>query len=327
MQHDIFVGSWHYSAVNCLSMALGQFGWGRPPHYLANVMGATAGLQYRRSGQSILLRQGPPSPTDCLDHGLTTLGIRVERQSGPRKNTGYEPLLATLLEQIQRGAVIIGPVAREALPYRCCAPDLQHSQLHYVLALQADSEQAVVHDPEGYAYASLPTAQLLMACLASTDDGQASWMMYRIVERGSQPDPATILAATLRQALLISLGNPDGTQPAEGGSVAALHRLHQDIMAGCEQPYSGALRDALSYWDAATGYLSTARFLKEEGLSDLARIRSQQAQIAGAVRTQIGSRSWQEIGAMVAKLATLEQQWIAALQYVLTSTGQKEIQV
>lgn len=309
-RHDIFVGYWQQSAVNCLSMALGQFGWGRPPHYIANLMGVTFGLQYRRTRREVLLHQGPMSLGDRMDRALEILGVSCEQQVWSKSAPDSSTILGSLIAWTQHGPVIVGPVDSHLLTYRDCRCRTEHAE-HYLLVVDADRQMAVVHDPDGFAYATLPIQQLLGACLAHTNPNREIFKMRRIVARSSPPGADLVLATVLREGLDISLDRIEHQPHVTGeGSAGALRQLSQDLAIGPEQ----AVCRALMNWDGAVYYLAAARFFAEEGAADLADVRSQQARLVGSLRTQAWRSEWQEASATALKVAVLEQQCIELLQ-------------
>ena len=154
-----YTGNGAYCYSNSVYMALRESGAVAvelpEPGFIECLTTMPFGTLYLRVGRDLLVYFSSPLATP--DQGITTaldaLGweCREEREGTP------ETALARLAEAAGRGPVLAGPLDMGGLGYMPHHAQLSGSD-HFVVVLGVESDRVRMHDPEGYPYATLPTA-------------------------------------------------------------------------------------------------------------------------------------------------------------------------
>jgi hypothetical protein len=198
------------------------------------------------------------------------------------KGGNPEDALARLRASLTEGPVWIGPLEMGHLRHQ---PDKTGpiGADHYVVVLEVDHERVLMHDPEGYPYASLPLDHFMRAWRAETIDyGEPYSMRTGFIRLAQVPEPDAIRASIPAAIRWLSMQGGDMPQGSLGNGEAA-EGLAALIETGCDEE----LRGHLIHFAVRVGArraADAATCLVRVGYDKAARITAEQAKLIGSTQ-------------------------------------------
>lgn len=222
------------------------------------------------------------TPEAGFDDALSVLGWESNAMKG--QDAGHA--LACLRDALQRGPVWVGPVEMGHLRHQPGKTGPIGAD-HYVVVLEVSDTQVLMHDPEGYPYASLPIADFMNAWRADSLDYGDAYTMRTDFRRVRQVAEEDVLRAAIPIALhwLSMRGNAHLT-PRTIGNGHAAEQLASRIERGC----SDGLRDHLIQFAVRVGARranDASLCLERIGLTEAAKISSTQARLIGSLQYRL----------------------------------------
>ncbi len=180
---------------------------------------------------------------------------------------------------------------------------------HFVVALSVEQDYAVVHDPNGFPYATLPLDTLLQAWRAERigyiTEPYTLRADFQLTESMSRQ---AMIAATLPYARSNLRHDPGG--PAIYGGVHALRVLAQLLHADMPKQ----LGEHLVYFAlpfAVRRKLDAAAFLREGNQPAAAELIEHQARLLGCAQYPAVQHEWPAVAALVEQVVDLEERLLA----------------
>ncbi|MFG3255684.1 hypothetical protein [Streptomyces sp. NPDC048172] len=275
-----YTGSGPYCYTHSLAMVLGP---GAPgPSVIETLTGSAFGAQLAGGTVPFFDPYGW-DPEVGLDDAIGLLGLRCARTCGGTP----EEALARLRAACARGPALVGPVDMGMLLYHPGTPwpPEPGGSDHYVVALEADEDSVLLHDPHGHPYATLPTGDFLTAWQGSTVTyTDAPYVMRTDFVRVREVAAEEALRAVLPGAVAWLGGRADRPVPAGTlGGAAALEALAVQVEDGLDPGVQGLLEHfavrvgVRRLADASTSLLPL-------GLPTSARLLLTQSRLLGAVQ-------------------------------------------
>ncbi|MFC9255685.1 hypothetical protein [Amycolatopsis thailandensis] len=269
-------GSGPYCYAHSLAMMLGS---GAPGiGVLETVTGSPFGMQLVGGSLPFFDAFGW-DPDLGVEEALDVLGWTAETVSEPDPDAAF----ARLAECLADGPVLIGPVEMGHLRHQ---PGMTGpiGADHFLVALAADAESVLAHDPQGYPYARIPRADFAAAWRAETVAyGKPHTLRTNFVRHTVVTDEAAISASLPRAIRRLSGENGAGLPPGSLGNGAAALALATRIEAGCDPD----LRGMLIHFGIRVGArrLSDAAVcLRRVGHEAAAEIATGQARLVGSLQ-------------------------------------------
>lgn len=150
-----YVGSGPYCYANSLAMILG--GEAPPPAVIEVLTGSPYGM-HLIGGRLPLFNASGWDPLIGIDAAINLLGWECETADGGTA----EDAIDRLRRACQDGPVLAGPVDLGLLSYQPGSGTALGAD-HYVVVLEAGDDTVLVHDPEGYPYATAPVGAFAAA--------------------------------------------------------------------------------------------------------------------------------------------------------------------
>ncbi|ADB50824.1 hypothetical protein [Conexibacter woesei] len=252
-------------------------------------------------------------PEAGFDDALAALGWTSEVSSGGDAGTALDRLRAALAD----GPVWVGPVEMGHLRHQ---PGITGpiGADHYVVVLAVDDERVLMHDPQGYPYATLPLGDFLAAWRAETTDYGAPYTLRTGFERVADVSEVDAVRASVPAAIRwLSADLPaDRARALPAGSVGngdAAERLAALIEHGCEEPLREHLIDFAVQVGARRGG-DAATCLARAGYPEPARIAAEQARLIGALQHPLAVGDGAAAAAVLRLLAPTYEQLREALE-------------
>lgn len=292
-----YLGSGPYCYSNSLAMLLGPAA--PSTAVLETLTGSPFGMQLIDDRTPFFDPRGW-DPEIGLDAAIAALGWRCDRQRGGTE----EEALARLLAAVARGPVLVGPVDMGFLAYQ---PDQRGpgGGDHYVLALAATEEEVLLHDPQGYPYATLPTARFLTAWRADTVEyTEIPFVLRTGFVREREVDPREALRAALPAARRWLAGSVSGVNPAL--------RLAELVEAGLDAGVRGLLA-AFGIRVGARRLSDAAACLESLGLSGAAAAAAEVSLAVGGLQLPLVTGEDAALAAGLRGLAPKYEQWLDVL--------------
>lgn len=263
--HFPYVGSGPYCYANSFAM---MFGTAAPPTAVIEfATGSPFGMQMTPSGLPFFDPHGW-TPEASFEEALALLGWSSRRESGGTAEEALTRLEAALRE----GPVWVGPVEMGHLAHQ---PGMAGpiGADHYVVVLALAEGRVLMHDPQGYPYASLALADFMAAWRAeSLDYGEPYTMRTRFVREQAIEEEAVIRAAIpVGRRWLAMRGTSDAPAGSLGNGQAALalaerlergldedlrgHLVHFAVRVGARRAADGATCLACAGFSAAAGIM------------------------------------------------------------------------
>ncbi|MGH8875950.1 MAG: hypothetical protein ACRD0P_01175 [Stackebrandtia sp.] len=302
-----YTGSGPYCYANCLSMMLGPDSPG--PAYLEVLTGSPFGMQLL-GGRIPLFDPYGWDPDLGIDAALASLGWECRRSTGGDSDTALSMLRAAVKE----GPVMVGPVELGLLRHQPGMTGALGAD-HWVVVLDIDGDTVVMHDPQGYPYATLPVAEFALAWQAD----QIPWINAPFVMRTEFRKTRDIGAGeALRTALPAAvdwLSNKyDGpVPPGNLGTAEALYRLAELTEAGLD----GDTRGHLVHFAVRVGARrlnDAAVALAEIGEAGPATIAARQSRLLGSLQYDLVNGDDAKAAATMRRMAPGYDELAAALR-------------
>lgn len=219
------------------------------------------------------------TPEAGFDDALAAMGWT----SAVVKGRDADDALAHLRASLESGPVWVGPVEMGCLRHQ---PGMNGpiGADHYLVVLDVSDGRVLMHDPEGFPYASLPLDDFMAAWRMETIDYGSPFTMRTDFRRLENVPEIEIIRAAVPAAIRwLSMGG-DHAIPAEGlGNGDAATRLSELIEAGCES----GLRDHLIDFAVRVGarrLADGATCLARIGYGSAAEIMVRQARLIGSLQ-------------------------------------------
>lgn len=300
------LGNAPYCYANSLAMTLGAE---VAPATIEVLTGSPFG--YQRVGPMALFDPVGWDPDLGLDQALAIMGVRHERRTHPDARSA----LASLRELTADGPVFVGPLEMGLLRHQPDAAGPIGAD-HFVAVVAVDDDRIVMHDPQGYPYASLPTVDFLMAWGAET----LPYGVGRFALRTGFTAPVGAaddwLRALVPQALRWARGDGAVTDPAaRAGNAAGLRELGFEVLAGAFEEPGPTILATFALRLGARRRVDAARaFAASDGLADLAELLDRQADVLGGGQYDAVRRDGRALAARFEEAADLHDGILEALR-------------
>ncbi|TDW93102.1 hypothetical protein EV137_0373 [Kribbella pratensis] len=252
-----YIGSGSYCYANSLAMVTG--GNSAPPSAIEVLTGSPYGAQIEPSGLPYF---DPPgwNPDLGLDAAVDLLGWTCERSAGGSPDEALDRLRAA------SGPALVGPVDIGLLRHQPWAAGTAIGGDHWVVVLEVTDDVVVMHDPDGFPYATLPIDSFLQAWRAEKLDFSAPHVLRTHFRRVRDVRVEDAVRASLPAAV---------SWLANGDSAGAVHRLAGMLAAGIDDDLqrhlstfavrSGARRlDDAATWLASIGEAEAAVIARDQ---------------------------------------------------------------
>jgi hypothetical protein len=307
-----YIGNGAYCYANSVYMALRESGAAAAelpePGFIECLTTMPFGTLYLRVGRDLLVYFSSPlaNPDQGITTALDALGweCREEREAAP------EAALARLAEAAGRGPVLVGPLDMGGLGYMPHHAQLSGSD-HCVVVLGVENDRVRVHDPDGYPYAALPTAEFLRAWKADrVRYAQVPYTMRTAFRQVRHPAREEMIARTLAVVPTNLAADPGG--PDQYGGPRAFRLLAADLRGAVAKRLAGHLT-YFAFPLAARRSHDAAAFLREGGRVAAAGFLERKAQCFGEAQYAAVQERWEDTADLVEAIADLEEGLIHAL--------------
>ncbi|AKH82689.1 hypothetical protein AA958_11110 [Streptomyces sp. CNQ-509] len=298
-----YTGSGPYCYANSLVMSLPDAvaGPAPSPALVETLTGSPFGVQLL-GGTVPLFDPYGWDPEIGLDDAVALLGFRCDRTSGG----SADEAMARLRTACARGPVLVGPVDMGLLLYHPGTPwsPSAGGNDHYVVALAADGDTVLLHDPHGHPYATLPAGEFLASWRAEAVEYTAEpYVMRAGFERvrtvtAEEAVRAALPGAVAWLAVRTDLPVPPGTV----GGAEALERLADRAAAGLD----AGVRELLADFAVRVGarrLADASAYVRRAGLDRAAAVLQEQARLVGAVQYPLVRGDGAALAAVLRRLA------------------------
>ncbi|MGV9307140.1 hypothetical protein ACWDLG_27535 [Nonomuraea sp. NPDC003727] len=301
-----YVGSGPYCYANSLAMILGAKA---PPASVIEVLtGSPYGMQLI-GGRLPLFDPFGWDPDQGLDTAIELLGWTCERGDG---GTAAEAV-ARLRAGCEHGPVLAGPLELGLLLYQPGSGEAVAAD-HYVVVLEADDDSVLLHDPQGYPYATLPTQDFVAAWRGELVGYlPRPFAMRSGFVRRARVEPEQALRRSLPVSLAWLAGRSDvAVEPGTLGQAAAAERAAELVEEGLD-PQVRDLLEAFAVRVGARRLNDLAHCLRVLDLPDGAAVAERQARIVGGLQRPLVAGDDAALAAGLRELAPTYEQLHAAL--------------
>jgi len=305
-------GNRAYSCANSMYMALRESGAtaAELPEqgFIECLTTMPFGTLYLRVGRDLLVYFSSPlaSPDQGITTALDVLGweCREERDGAP------EAALARLAEAAGRGPVLAGPLDMGGLGYMPHHAQLSGSD-HFVVVLGVENDRVRMHDPDGYPYAVLPTAEFLRAWKADrVRSAQVPYTMRTGFQQVRHPAREEMIARTFAAVRINLAADPGG--PDQYGGARAFRLLASDLRGAVAKRLAGHLT-YFAFPLAAQRSHDAAAFMREGGRVAAAGLLERKARCFGEAQYAAVQERWEDTAGLLECIADLEDALIHAL--------------
>ncbi|MGW6276463.1 hypothetical protein [Kribbella sp. NPDC055071] len=256
-------GSGPYCYANSLGMVLGDI----PVPAVEVLTGSPFGMHFEESGKPYFDPAGW-DPDLGLEAAIDLLGWSCERSEGG----SADEALARLRDACGSGPVMVGPVDIGLLTHQPWSSGTAIGADHWVVVLEV-GDSVLMHDPDGFPFATLPIEQFMLAWRAEKVPFTASYVL--------RTDFRPVRAVTVDDALRASI--PRAAEWLSSDSAGAVHRLAELLAAGIDpelqQHLAGfAVRVGVRRLDDAATWLDIV------GADTASAIARDQARILGGLQ-------------------------------------------
>ncbi|WP_214325965.1 hypothetical protein [Nonomuraea sediminis] len=260
-----YVGSGPYCYANSLAMVMGE---GAPEVGVIEVLTGSPYGMHLIGGRVPMFDPFGWDPEMGVDAAVSLLGWGCERSDGGSDAEAVDRLKAA------RGPVLAGPVEMGLLGHQPGANGAVGVD-HYVVVLGVEGDLVLMHDPEGYPYATLPVAAFVEAWRGETVGYlERPFAMRQGFVRQRQVRPADALRESLVQGAAWLRG-----RHAE----AAATRLAEMVEGGLDDDIRGLLQ-AFGIRVGARRLNDLAACLGMLGMEEASDIAATQARIVGGLQ-------------------------------------------
>ncbi|MFI6298133.1 hypothetical protein ACIBEJ_41545 [Nonomuraea sp. NPDC050790] len=267
-----YLGSGPYCYTNSLAMALGEHA--PPVAVIETLTGAAFGAQLT-GGDTPYFDPYAWDPEIGLDAAMQALGWTCARTTGGTADEALARLRAA------EGPVLAGPLDMGLLTY---SPDGLSAD-HYVVVLAVDDDTVLLHDPEGFPYATLPVADFLKSWQGDSVSYEPDGFVMRTTFTRVREVPfMDALRDSLPGAARWLAGRTDlPVPPGTLGGAEAVYALADLVEAGLPPDTRGlltgfAVRVGVHRLSDASACLALL------GLPEAAAVARDQARLLGAVQ-------------------------------------------
>lgn len=247
-----------------------------------------------------------PNPANTQpDRGLTDAISNLGWTSEIWRGDDPQTALAHLRDALEYGPVLLGPLDMGHLSYDPNA-QFKHGGDHFIVALQAEGDLIVVHDPQLYPYATIPAQDLLWAWNGSHLGYVEQPFTMRFGFRAQrQVTRREVIEHTLETARAFARQEFNG--PVVYSGRAAFERAATAILGEEMRGLKGLLVNfALPV--GARRSLDAAAFVAEVGASDLAESFRTRAERFGRAQFLATQQDWKAVAGAFEELGVLEEQ-------------------
>ncbi|WP_246646632.1 hypothetical protein [Nonomuraea ceibae] len=302
-----YVGSGPYCYANSLAMILGDEA---PSASVVEVLtGSPYGMQLI-SGRLPLFDPFGWDPEQGLDAAIELLGWSCAREDGGSADEAVE----RLRRACAAGPVLAGPLELGLLRYQPGSGQAVGAD-HYLVVLEVTDDIVLVHDPQGYPYATLPVAEF-----AESWRGELisylprPFTMRSAFVREARVSPEEALRRSLPAALAWLGGRTDvPVAPGTLGQAEAAERTAELVAEGRLDPQARELLGAFAVRVGARRANDLAACLASLGLAEGAAVAAEQARLVGALQLPVVTGDDAALAAGLRALAPAYERLRAAL--------------
>ncbi|RJL35786.1 hypothetical protein [Bailinhaonella thermotolerans] len=301
-----YVGSGPYCYANSLAMMLGDEA--PPPAVIEVLTGSPYGMQLI-GGRLPLFDSFAWDPEIGLDAAIGLLGWECERVDGGTAEAAIE----RLRRACQDGPVLAGPLELGLLTYQPGSGTAVGAD-HYLVVLEVGEDTVLVHDPQGYPYATMPVGAFAAAwrgeLVAYLD---RPYRMRHSFTRRARVGAEEALRRSLPAGLAWLAGRTDvPVPPGTLGQAEAAERTAQMVEEGLD-PEIRELWKAFAVRVGARRLSDLAACLSSLGLGAGAAVATEQARIVGGLQGPLVSGDDAALAAGLRRLAPTYGRLHAAL--------------
>ena len=304
--HFPYTGSGPYCYANSFAMMFGEHAPSTAVIEFAT--GSPFGMQLVGGNQPFFDPYGW-DPEKGFDDALRALGWT----SKATKGRSSEEALRNLDLALRDGPVWVGPVEMGHLRHQ---PGMTGpiGADHYVVVLEVAEGRVLMHDPQGYPYASLPVADFMEAWKAETlEYGEPFTMRTGFKRLREFSEEETIRASIPAGIRWLSMDGDYELPPGSLGNGKAAEALARLIEAGCEEELRGHLIH-FAIRVGARRAADAATCLRRVGHDAAAEIAGEQAQLIGTLQHSLTMREDVAGAAALRRLAPTYEGLLSALR-------------
>ncbi|MEV4370155.1 hypothetical protein AB0J71_24015 [Nonomuraea sp. NPDC049637] len=301
-----YVGSGPYCYANSLAMVLG--GQAPPPAVIEVLTGSPYGMQLI-GGRLPLFDAFGWDPGIGIDAALGLLGWECERADGGTA--------AAALDRLRRacedGPVLAGPLELGLLAYQPGSGEAVGAD-HYLVVLEVVGDTVLVHDPQGYPYATLPVGAFAEAWRGELIPYlERPFLMRHGFTRRQQVGRQEALRRSLPAGLAWLAGRTDvRVPPGTLGLAEAAERTAELVEEGLD-PEIRMLWQAFAVRVGARRLNDLAACLSSLRLDAGAAVAAEQARIVGGLQGPLVAGDDAALAAGLRRLAPTYERLRAAL--------------
>lgn len=276
MTHFPYIGSGPYCYANSFAMMFGERA--APTSVIEFAIGSPFGMQLI-SGTLPFFDPYGWTPEAGFDAALAALGWT----SRTVRSRNAEEAVAALKEALLSGPVWVGPVELGHLRHQ---PGMKGpiGADHYLVVLGLEADHVLMHDPQGYPYATIPLSHFMEAWKAETLDYGSPFTMrtaFRQVE--TVPDEEVIRRSLPHAARWLSMAGDHDVPAGTLGNAQAAVRLAELVEAGDNPELQGHLIH-FAVRVGARRAADAATCLARIGREKPAEIMDRQARLIGSLQ-------------------------------------------
>ncbi|MFI9846598.1 hypothetical protein ACIHFD_56920 [Nonomuraea sp. NPDC051941] len=301
-----YIGSGPYCYSNSLAMLLGDEA--PPPAVIEVLTGSPYGMELI-GGRLPLFDPFGWDPEIGLDDAIGLLGWECERVDGGTAATALD----RLRRACQDGPVLAGPLELGLLSFQPGSGKAIGAD-HYVVVLEVDGDTVLMHDPEGYPYATLHADAFAEAWRGEliTYLNRPFRMRYGFTRR-EVVAPEEALRRSLPAGAAWLAGRTDvEVPPGTLGQAEAAERTARLVEEGLD-PEIRQLWQAFAVRVGARRLNDLAACLSSLGLDAAAAVAAEQARIVGGLQGPVVSGDDVALAADLRRLAPTYERLRAAL--------------
>ena len=189
-----YIGNGPYCYANSASMLLESAGESVEPRLIEVLSGVGLGAWWLPESQTLFL-SGCTAPDTGVSQSFRLLGFEVVEEAEP---DGAPMPLEELNLQLREGPVMLGPLDLGELSYHPNARGANGID-HFVLALHAEDDEFVVHDPAGYPGMPIDVEALGRAWRADLIEyRRGAYRRWHSPARVEDPSPGQVAEAAIQ---------------------------------------------------------------------------------------------------------------------------------
>ncbi|MFG3439213.1 hypothetical protein ACGF0J_18370 [Nonomuraea sp. NPDC047897] len=301
-----YVGSGPYCYANSLKMILGD---AAPSASVIEVLtGSPYGMQLI-AGRLPLFDPYGWDPETGLDAAIDLLGWTCERDDGG----SAAEAVGRLRRACEDGPVLAGPLEMGLLTHQPGSGTAVGAD-HYVVVLEVGDDTVLLHDPQGYPYATLPVAAFVEAWRGELVSYlPRPFAMRSGFVRRAEVAPDEALRRSLPGGVAWLGGRADvAVPPGTLGQAEAAERVAAMVEEGLDPEVRG-LWQAFAVRVGARRLSDLAVCLRGVGLSEGAAVAAEQARIVGGLQGPVVTGDDAALAAGLRRLAPTYERLRAAL--------------